>query len=201
MVSGAVLIYEQSTQILTTLAKGPWEETLRIITEPESELGQAYSTLRSLFDQTKKIYAQQDIFLSVKKLNLNELSQQKIIHSTNLATFVSGVFAGDVGFYELNDQFMDTFAPGGVPLTKDHGDLFTDLKTQVYISALSQEEPEKTNDETLYEMFPDDLEATLRLRHPETPLMQAEREFIENNKKRREYLKDRSRDVESIRNA
>lgn len=194
-----MLTIKKSTQILTTLAKGPWEETLRIITEPESELGQAYSTLKSLFDQTKKIYSQQDIFLSVQKLSMEEPTQRKIIQSTNLATFVSGVFAGDVGFYELNDNFIETFAPGGAALSREHGELFTDLKTQVYISALSQEEPEKPNDETLYEMFPDNLEALLQSRHPQIPVSLAEKEFADGNRRRREYLKTQSRDAESIR--
>lgn len=187
-----------SIQILATLAQGPWEETIRIITEPEKELGQAYTTMKSLFDQTKKIYTQQDVFLSADKLNLEEDTQREIVRTTNLATFVSGVFAGDVGFYELNDHFLETFVPVGDSLSGEQGQLFLNLKTQVYISALSQEEQERTSEETVYEMFPDDIEILLNMRHPEKGLSQTEKNFIEDLKRRREYLINESRDVESI---
>lgn len=193
------LMLGQSTQILATLAQGPWEETIRIITEPEKELGQAYTTMKSLFDQTKKIYTQQDVFLSADKLNIEAPAQREIIRTTNLATFVSGVFAGDVGFYELNDHFIETFVPVGDFLSQEQGQLFLDLKTQVYISALSQEEQERTNEETLFEMFPDDIGSLLAMRHPEKSLSQTELEFIDELKKRRQYLTMESRDIESIR--
>jgi hypothetical protein len=195
----SALILEQSTQILATLAQGPWEETIRIITEPENELGQAYVTMKSLFDQTKKIYTQQDVFLSADKLNIEEVTQREIIRTTNLATFVSGVFAGDVGFYELNDHFLETFVPVGDSLSEEQGHLFLNLKTQVYISALSQEEQERTNEEILYEMFPDNVESFLVMRHPEKPLSQKETYFIYDLKGRRELLLSESCDIESIR--
>jgi hypothetical protein len=41
------IIENLSIQILTTLAQG--EQTMRIVKEPESELGQAYGTLRYIY--------------------------------------------------------------------------------------------------------------------------------------------------------
>ena len=181
------------------MAQGPWEETIRIITEPEKELGQAYATMKSLFEQTKKIYTQQDVFLSSSKLNIEERAQREIIRTTNLATFVSGVFAGDVGFYELNDHFLETFVPLGDALNAEQGHLLLNLKTQVYISALSQEEQERTNEEILYEMFPDNVAMFLSARHPGKSLSPREVDFIDLMIKRRELLFTDSRDIESIR--
>lgn len=181
------------------MAQGPYSETIKIITQPESELGQAYATLKSLFDQTKKIYAQQKPFLSADELSIQEPAHRATIRTTNLATFVSSVFGGqDVGFYELNDHFIETFVPDGEELQKDPGMLFVNLKTQMYLSAVSQEEQEMGRDEILDYLFPTDLDEILRARHPGTPLTSDELEYINEAKTRREYLQNAPIDVESI---
>ncbi|RDL37309.1 uncharacterized protein BP5553_04742 [Venustampulla echinocandica] len=188
-----------STQILSTLAQGPYPETIRIVTEPESELGQAYTTLKSLFDQTKKIYNQQDPFLSADSLNIREPEHRATIRTTNLATFVSSVFGGqDVGFYELNDCFIDTFTPEGEPLGSEAGRLFLNLKTQMYLSASQQEEQDKTKEDILDEMFPHDLSEILSTRHPNTTLCQSEIGFVNDCRERKEYLMNAASDPESI---
>jgi len=194
------LTFKQSTQLLTTLARGPWEETIRIIAEPESYHGQAYATIKSLFDETKKIYTQQETFLSAEKLNIEELTQREIIRTTNLAIFVSGVFAADVGFYELNDHFLEAFVPLGETLSEEQSHLFLSLKTQVYIAALSQEEQERTKEEILQDMFPVNMRSFLDVLHPDKDLSQEEIDFVQLVYIRRELLLSESRDAESIQN-
>jgi hypothetical protein len=194
------LTFVKSTQILSTLAQGPYSETIRIITEPESELGQAYATLKSLFDQTKKIYSQQAPFLSADELNIREPEHRATIRTTNLATFVSSVFGGqDVGFYELNDHFIETFTPDGAPLERDPGELYLNLKTQMYLSAVSQEEQERTKEDILEDLFPVGIDELLAGRHLESPLSQNELDFIDSSKHRREYLMNEPSDADSIR--
>jgi len=181
------------------LAQGPYSETIRIITQPESELGQAYATLKSLFDQTKKIYSQQKPFLSADELGISEPEHRSTIRTTNLATFVSSVFGGqDVGFYELNDHFVETFVPDGEVVQKDPGMLYLNLKTQMYLSAISQEEQEMAREEILDDLFPAGLEEMLLARHPEIPLAASELEFVNEAKARREYLQNEPGDVDSI---
>ncbi|OBT62835.1 hypothetical protein VE03_07578 [Pseudogymnoascus sp. 23342-1-I1] len=188
-----------STQILSTLAQGPYSETIKIVTQPESELGQAYATLKSLFDQTKKIYSQQKPFLSADELNIREPEHRGTIRTTNLATFVSSVVGGqDVGFYELNDHFIETFVADGAELQTEPGLLYLNLKTQMYLSAVSQEEQERTKDEVLDDLFPVSLADTLRARHPESDLTQSEVEFVKEANARREYLQNDSGDPDSI---
>jgi protein TBF1 len=189
----------QSTQILSTLAQGPYSETIKIITQPDSELGQAYATLKSLFDQTKKIYSQQKPFLSANELSISEPGHRATIRTTNLATFVSSVFGGqDVGFYELNDHFIDTFVPHGEELKKEPGMLYLNLKTQMYLSAVSQEEQEMAREEILDELFPAGFEELLLARHAETPLTPSEVEIVNEAKARRDYLLYAPGDVDSI---
>lgn len=181
------------------MAQGPYSETIKIVTQPESELGQAYATLKSLFDQTKKIYSQQKPFLSADELNIREPEHRGTIRTTNLATFVSSVVGGqDVGFYELNDHFIETFVADGAELQKEPGLLYLNLKTQMYLSAVSQEEQERTKDEVLDDLFPVSLADTLRARHPGSDLTQSEIEFVKEANARREYLQNDSGDPDSI---
>lgn len=182
------------------MAQGPYEETIRVVTEPSSELGQAYATLRSLFEQTKKIYSQKNSFLSADELNIHETEHRATIRTTNLATFMSGVFGGqDVGFYELDDQFIDSFTPEGGEFKREPGQLYLNFKTQMYISALSQEEQEKSKEEVLDELFPHNLSDILSARHPSAGLLPGEIEFLDDARARREYLMTEGGDADAIR--
>ncbi|KAI9744855.1 MAG: TTAGGG repeat binding factor [Claussenomyces sp. TS43310] len=187
-----------STQLLATLTKGPHVETVKIITEPNSDLGQTYSTLKSLFDQTKKMYPSQTSFLSADQLNIREAEHRTTIRLANVATFVSSVFAGQEGFYEWNTHFLETFLADGAELTKVPGQLYLNLKTQMYFSAVSQEEQDNTRDEVLDEIFPHDLDDILRARHPGTELSQSELEFVNDLNTRREFLRNEAGDVDAI---
>ena len=190
----------QAIQVLTTLARGRYEATIKIIQEPESEAGQAYAALKLLFDQAKKIYSPYVPFLSADELRIDEPNHRATIHTANLATFATSVFGGqDVGFYELNDNFLETFAPDGAPVEEKPGQLYINLKTQMFLSAVLQEEQEKTKEDLLDDFFPTNLEDLLYTRHLGIPLSQNELEFISAVKARREVLMNETSDVESIR--
>lgn len=103
-----------------------------------------------------------------------------------------------MGFYELNDHFMESFVPDGGELQKEPGQLYLNLKTQMYLSALSSEEQEKTTEETLNDLFPANLAEILRARHPQMELTQAELEFINDSNARKQYLQNDSGDETTI---
>jgi hypothetical protein len=194
-----MLIFLQSTQILAILGRGPYTETIRIIQEPKSELGRSYATIKALFDQTKKIYSQHAPFLSADELNIQEPTHRATIRAANLATFVSSVFGGqDVGFYELNDHFIEVFSSDGGALEKEPGQIYIDLKTQMFLSAVLQEEQEKTKEDLLDDFFPSNLDEILSNRHFGAMLSQSELEFLDAAKTRRESLMNETSDVESI---
>lgn len=104
-----------------------------------------------------------------------------------------------MGFYELNDHFIETFTPDGEPLQQGPSELFLNLKTQMYLSAVSQEEQERTKEDMLEDLFPINLEDILASRHPETELSQSELNFVASSKTRREYLMNQPSDVDAIR--
>ncbi|KAL7266481.1 TTAGGG repeat binding factor [Rhizina undulata] len=176
-----------STQILTTLGKGPYQETLNIVTQPDSDQGQAYNTMKALFDQTKKLYTH-EAFLSADELKLDLPEQRTTVRKVNLATFVSSVFGSqEVGFFHLNEHFLDTFVPDGGRLLKSQGALYLDLKTQAYISAMSTNERGK--EEILTDLFPDEMKDFLLARRPGARhLTPSELDFVARLKQRRQHL-------------
>jgi hypothetical protein len=139
------------------------------------------------------------------------IAKRAIIRTTNMATFASSVFgANGVGFWELNDNFIDTFTPEDEPLQREPGRLYLDLKTQIYASAISQPIGESTRrgvqefaspfgsstkEELLEYLFPHDVDEFLLSRHPERPLTPSEEEFILLFNMRRDYLMDASSDI------
>ena len=144
--------------------------------------------MRSLFDHTKKVYSTKRSFLSATELELTEPSQIDIIRKANLASFVSSIFGTqEIGFSELNDNFLDVFVPEGGRLLKVQGALFLELKTQAFIASMNNSE--RTRTELLYELFPDDLEQRLLDRRPGTrQLAPSETDFVNRAGSRRDIL-------------
>jgi hypothetical protein len=203
MLVSIITDYSKSTQILSTLARGPYSETIRIVTDPESELGQAYAALKSLFDDTKKIYSQpgHGQFLSADDLGINEASHRATIRTTNVATFAANMFAGhDIDFYALNDHFIDIFTPEGEGIGTEAGKLYINLKTQMYLSSLQQEEQDRTKDEVLEELFSHRITAQIfETRRGLKAMSSSETEFLDSCKARKEYFLREPSDAESIR--
>ncbi len=158
------------------------------MTEPESGPGRAYATLRCLFDQTKKLYSAEEPFLTASTLGLFAPEHVAIIRKANLATFVSSVFGSqDVGFYHLNEYFLETFVPDGGRLLKSQGALLLELKTQAYISAMSN--GERSRSEIVKDLFPDDLEQRILSRRVVAKgLNPSEVDFVKRARSRRDHL-------------
>ncbi|KAL8780636.1 MAG: hypothetical protein Q9213_006372 [Squamulea squamosa] len=185
-------------QILTTFAKSSYAEILSITTDNDSEPSTAYSTLKSLFDHTKKVYSITSPFLSPPSLGLVEREQVETIRKANLATFVSSVFGSqDVGFYDLDEFFLDTFLADGGRLLKNQAGLFLDLKTQAYISAIAHRD--RSREDILQDLFPDDIEQRLlRRRSGAKQLAPGEVDFIQRANNRKKTLFEESVDNEAI---
>lgn len=122
----------------------------------------------------------------------------------------------DAGFFYLNESFMDIFCPtnnldpsyalsnittnsmalqSGVntiigekvgKMLKPQAELYLDLKTQAYISAL--EAGDRTKLENLNDLIPDDLERFLASRRGVKTLSPTELDFVERCKARKEIL-------------
>ncbi len=180
------LVDNVSGQILTILSKGPHSETLNIVTRPDTEAGSVYRQLTVLFDQIKAVY-ECEAFLDADVLDLSAPEFRATIRKANLATFLSSVFGSvAVGFFHLNENFLHTFVPDGAKLLKAQGALYLDLKTQAYISAMGQ--GERSQEEILEDLFPEEVERHLSQRKGGKALNAAELEFVARCKARREHL-------------
>ena len=109
-----------------------------------------------------------------------------------MATFVSSVFGSqDVGFYHLNENFLDTFIPDGGRLLKNQGQLLLDLKTQAYISAVQNSD--RSREDILDDLFPVDLDSRLmKRRQGAKNLTPSEIEFVQRAQNRRKALWEES---------
>ena len=149
---------------------------------------QAYSTLKNLFDKTRKVYSRETPFIDAIAIQMFQSNQQEVIRKANIATFISSILgAHDVSFFHLNEFFLETFVPLGHRLLKWQGAIYFELKTQTYISALmnSDSSPEAI----LEELFPSDLDAQILTRHPDTPtLSPSEQDFVDRSRARKSYL-------------
>ncbi|KXT00484.1 hypothetical protein AC578_4066 [Pseudocercospora eumusae] len=177
-----------ATQLIHTISKASFPQIQDMMRVADSEDGQAYKTLKNIFDQTRKVYSRETAFIDAIAIQMFQPAQQEIIRKANIATFISSILgAHDVSFFHLNEFFMETFVPLGHRLLKWQGAIYLELKTQTYISALmnSDGDPE----EMLDELFPPDLDAQILTRHPDAPsLSPSEQDFIDRSRARKSYL-------------
>ncbi|RVD81948.1 uncharacterized protein DFL_009794 [Arthrobotrys flagrans] len=187
-----------SSQLLSTLLQGQFQDTLITVTQPETDQGQAYATLKALFFQTKRLYSS-EAFLSTDELRFQVAEHRNMIRQVNLATFVTSLFGStEVGFFHLNRYFLSTFVPEGGRLLKNQGGLFLGLKTQAYISAIDT--GEKTKEQLLDDLFEDDIAGKLTDRRGGSKeLIPSEIEFLSRVKNRREQLERAPLDVPVLR--
>ncbi|KAJ5120453.1 uncharacterized protein N7515_009841 [Penicillium bovifimosum] len=187
-----------STQILSFLSKNTYQDLTAMVSEPDSENGQAYATMRSLFDHTKRVYTTKHSFLQLADLEITDAAQIDIIRKANLASFVSSIFGSqEVGFADLNDHFLDVFVPEGGRLLKSQGALYLELKTQAFLAAMHNQALSRT--QLLYSLFPDDMEQRLLARRPGTrQLAPSETDFVNRLTSRRDILLNNINDDEAL---
>ncbi|KAF3915445.1 hypothetical protein ABW21_db0200099 [Orbilia brochopaga] len=187
-----------SSQLLSTLLQGQFQDTLNTATQPETDQGQAYATLKALFCQTKNLYSS-EAFLSTEELKFQVPEHRNMIRQVNLATFITSLFGStEVGFSHIHDCFLSTFVPEGGRLLKLQGGLFLSLKTQAYIGALDL--GEKTKEQLLEVLFGSDVASTLTDRRGGSKeLIPSEVEFLNRLKNRRDQLEKTAADVPALR--
>lgn len=184
--------------MLNIISEGGYDEiVLMVMTQKEAPRGQCFQTLKDLFDRTKKIYGT-SAFLSADALNIRDPAQREIIRLANHATFVTTVFGGqDIGFYELNEHFVNTWTREGEAMSRASGQLLMNLKTQIIVAALSAEEQDGPVEDVIHKMFPADFHNILAQRHS-YPLTPDENQLLLDLDIRREYLINQGNDPVKI---
>lgn len=167
--------------------------------KPDTEPGLTFKTLKDLFTHTKKVYSQTEPFLDACALRLVDNAHIDTIRKANMATFVISILGSqDVGFYRLNEHFLNTFVANGHQLLKTQAEIFLELKTQAYISAVMNSQ--RGREAIIEDLFPNDLEKKLLERRPEAKqLSPSEKDFVQRTQNRRKALLEELDTVEAMR--
>ena len=167
--------------------------------DQNSEPGKAFETLKALFSHAKKVYSQSEPFLNAYQLGLYENAQIDTIRKANMATFLISIHGShEVGFYHLNEYFLDTFVANDHQMLKTQGELLLELKTQAYISAAAN--GERSREDILADLFPHDLEKQLLERRQDAKqLAPSEKEFVQRAHNRRKALLEEPETEEAFR--
>ncbi|KAK6204857.1 telomere repeat binding factor-domain-containing protein [Scheffersomyces amazonensis] len=221
-----------ATQLLRVVALGPYQKIIDLASNPDTPAGATYRDLTSLFEFTKRLYSEEDPFLTVEHLapgmwkegdktpsmfRNREQSIESTLRKVNLATFLAATLGTiEVGFFYLNESFLDVFCPNnnlepsnalsnmgannmslqsGIntaigekvgKLLKPQAELYLDLKTQAYISAI--EAGERSREEILEDILPHNFDEILLTRRGTKVLSPIELDFIERCRSRKDIL-------------
>lgn len=116
-----------ATQLLRVFVAGPYQKIIEIASSPDTPQGAAFRDLASLFEFTKRLYSEEDPFLTVEHLapgmwkegdttpsmfRYREQSIESSLRKVNLATFLAACLGTiELGFFYLNESFLDVFCP------------------------------------------------------------------------------------------
>ena len=189
----------QAVQILLALSEESLEDTITTLNDPDSGVSQTYTSLKAIFDQMRKIFSESSPVLFADQLDLKSQEDRQTIRIINLASLCASLFgANDLGFTEMNDHFLHIFIPEKSELSKDAGDLFLGLKTQMFLTTILEGSEDAPKDQTLDDLFLRGLQDLLQLHHPDMPISQAENDFLAAARERKEMLLRESVDQERI---
>lgn len=121
------IIDNLSTQILRIIALGTYQKIIDIVSSSKHDMSASFKDLIFFFEFNKKLYSENDPFLTVdhlapgfwksgEKIPCMFKSKKQCIESTlrkvNLTTFLLATLGTiEVGFFYLNEYFLDIFCP------------------------------------------------------------------------------------------
>ncbi|WPK26182.1 hypothetical protein PUMCH_003530 [Australozyma saopauloensis] len=116
-----------ATQLLRYFAVGPYQKIIDLASSPDTAQGAAFRDLASLFEVTKRLYSEEDPFITVEHLapgmwkegdktlsvfRNREQSIESTLRKVNLATFLAATLGLlEAGFFHLNEAFLSVFCP------------------------------------------------------------------------------------------
>lgn len=166
--------------------------------DPDSEVAKEYAVLKSTFDAQRRLLSEDGPLLDTHKFYLTAQGRE-VIRIVNLATLCASIFGtNEIGWEELNEQFLAVFVGENQPLPQDTAELFLSLKTQIYLASL-ESEPSKPKAEVLDGLFNKGLQDKLQAHHPDIPLDETEIRFIRSAAERRTMLLSEPTDSDNIR--
>lgn len=116
-----------ASQLLRYFAVGPYQKIIDLASNPDTALGAVFRDLASLFEVAKRLYSEEDPFITVEHLapgvwkegdqtlsifRNREQTIESTLRKVNLATFLSATLGLlEAGFFHLNEAFLSVFCP------------------------------------------------------------------------------------------
>ncbi|KAK8129369.1 hypothetical protein PG999_001749 [Apiospora kogelbergensis] len=164
----------------------------------ETEVFKEYRSLKSFFYDLREKISDEFPLLYPDQLEIVDTGEQEIIRVANLATICSSIFgANELGWPDLDSNFLLAFVPKSKPMTSEVAELYIGLKTQMYLDLLENEQ-DSNRESLLKRLFVDGVETSLKQRHPDVPLVGAEKDFLANCNARKALLLEESSDPAKI---
>lgn len=127
LISTLPVLDNLASQLLRVFVAGPSQKIIDLATSPDTAAGAVFRDVISLFEFTKRLYSEEDPFLTVEHLapgmwkegdktpsmfRSREQSIESTLRKVNLATFLAACLGTiDVGFFYLNELFLEIFCP------------------------------------------------------------------------------------------
>ncbi|KAI0130370.1 telomere repeat binding factor-domain-containing protein [Xylariales sp. AK1849] len=187
-----------AVDIIRTLSENSLEDTIATLNDEESEIAKEYGTLSTFFDTLRKSFSDNFPLLYADQLDITSTEDQEVIRIANLATTCASMFgANELGWPDLNTDFLLIFVPNGQQMPADVAELYIGLKTQMFLTLLESEQ-KLTREQLLEELFVFGQEEALNNHHPGLPLATSETEFLANAEARKAMLLNESGDPNNI---
>ncbi|ORY60076.1 telomere repeat binding factor-domain-containing protein [Pseudomassariella vexata] len=168
-----------AVEIIKALCEQPIEDTISNLNEEETAVTQEYKGLKSWFDMLRNHFSSAFPLLNADHLGITGSEDREIIRMANLATACASMFgAHELGWPELDSYFLSVFVAKDQPMPSDVADLWTQLKTQIFVTSL-ETDPETSIDQLLDDIFPAGLEDQLKSHHPNLSPTAAEIQFLD----------------------
>ncbi|EMG50837.1 hypothetical protein G210_0522, partial [Candida maltosa Xu316] len=198
-----------ATQLLRTVASSPYQKIIDLASNPDTPAGATYRDLTSLFEFTKRLYSEEDPFLTVEHLapgmwkegdetpNIFKPKQQSIestLRKVNLATFLAATLGTmEIGFFYLNESFLDVFCPSNnldpINSLSNLGSYQNGFQsTDNPIGAKIIDAGERSKEEILEDILPDNIDDYLKSRRDVGLLSPVESDFVLRCGQRKDLL-------------
>lgn len=187
-----------AVDIIKVLSEQSLEDTITTINEPESEVSREYAQLKSFFDLIRKTFSDDSPLLDPDQLGITRATDREVIRISNLATTCASMFGtNELGWEEMNNNFLAIFVPRGQTMSKEVAELFLGHKSQWYFAVL-ESDPEVDREQFLESVFGAGVENLLKSHHPDVAVTDAETAFITECLTRKLTLRIESGDETSM---
>lgn len=174
-------------------------DATRLGSNPDLEIDKAYQHVCQVFEESKKLFHTQGPFIHGKDLELNGGAERHVLQLANVASLTSSVFtANNIEFHDLDKYFIEVLKPDAQPISSKLGQLYINLKTQIYLAIMSQENPDTAKDDILGDLFPNNFHVSLSDQN-DVIMTEDRTELVRTAYERHNLLLTSSADAETIR--